>query len=453
MNDWHDAEQHVERAHEAYEAGRWAEAETELRRALALNPHHAEWLFNLGLTLSAAGRSADAAEAFKNSFEAGEDPQAAIMTGVSHMRAGQPERSIEWFERAQKLEPSSPQSFVHRIEAYTQLAQHDQAELMFYMAQQVDAKSPDAYLALADSLLDRAQFEKAVWCLREAAKLDPDLPGVQGRLADAYAATGRHERARQLYLRELRREPGDLDTLLRLGALLVRMNRYVEAGEKFRRILEIQPDNADAHFELADLAERQGSSADAITQFDVVLRLDPEYRGARRRLARLLQQRARPDDRGAAESLLRRDLATFRQHTESFEVDELKELGELLLDAGMAGDAVRVVRDLIRRNPDAAGSHHLLSVALLRSGNREEGTAEAREVLRIESRYVPAMHNLAMACIEERQWRRARYWLRQARRVDSEDSSLRRLSLMLRLHAVAEMGGWILRVFLRRRPR
>jgi tetratricopeptide (TPR) repeat protein len=453
MNDWQDAEQHVERAHEAYEAGRWAEAETELRRALALNPNHAEWLFNLGLTLNAAGRSADAAEAFQSSFEAAEDPHAAIMTGVSHLRAGQPERSIEWFEKGQKLDPASAQSFVHRIEAYRQLGQHDQAELMFYMAQQVDAKNADAYLALADSLLDRAQFERSVWCLREAARLDPDLPGVQGRLADAYAATGRHERARQLYLRELRRDPGDIDTLLRLGALLVNMNRFVEAGEKFRRALEVQPDNADAHFELADLAERQGAMPDAIAQFDVVLRLDPEYPGARRRMAHLLHNRARPDDRGAAESLVRRDLAAYRQRPESFEPAEMQELGELLLDTGIVQEAVRVLRDLVRRSPDAAVSHHLLSVALLRSGGHEEGMEEAREVLRIESRFVPAMHNLAMACIQDRQWRRARYWLRQARRIDPEDSSLRRLSLMFRLHAVAEMAGWVVRVFIRRRPR
>lgn len=453
MNDWHDAEQHVERAHEAYEAGRWDEAETELRRALALNPHQAEWLFNLGLTLNAAGRSADAADAFQSAFEAGEDPNAAIMTGVSKMRAGQAEQSIEWFEKAQKLEPAGVASFVHRIEAYAQLGQHDQAELMFYMAQQVDASAPDAYLALSDSLLDRRQWERAVWCLREAARLDPELPGVQGRLADAYAATGRQERARQLYLRELRRDPGDCDTLLRLGRLLVGMNRFVEAGEKFRRVLEVQPDHAEAHFDLADLADRQGLTAEAIGQFDVVLRLDPEFPGARRRMARLMNQRGRPDDRGAAETLLRRDLAVYRDHPEVFESEEMRDLGELLLDAGMAGDAVKVLRDLQARIPDEAIAYHLLSVALLRSGRREEGMEIARQVLRLESKYVPAMHNLAVGCIQDRQWRRARYWLRQARRVDPDDSSLRRLSLMLKLHTVAEVGDWVLRIFIRRRPR
>jgi len=451
MNDWQDAEQHVEKAHEAYEAGRLEEAESELRRALALNPNQAEWLFNLGLTLTAAGRVADAADAFQSSFESGEDPHAAIMTGVSRMRAGQPEQSIDWFEKAQKLDPSAPESFIHRIEAYRQLGQHDQAELMFYLAQQVDSASPDAHVALADSLLDRRQFEKAVWCLREAAKADPEMPGVQGRLADAYAATGRNERARQLYLRELRRDPGDIDTLLRLGTLLVEMNRFVEAGEKFRRVLEIQPDHAEAHFELADLAEHQGIAAEAITQFDVVLRLDPEYPAARRRLARLLQKRARPDDKGTSDTLLRRELVALRQRPETFAPGDVADLGELLLDAGMAGDAARVLRDLVSRRPEDAMPHHLLSVALFRSGERDAGIEEARTVLRLESRYVPAMHNLAMGYLQDRQWRRARYWLRQARRLDGDDASLRRLSLLLKLHALAEAAGWVWRFLARRR--
>jgi tetratricopeptide (TPR) repeat protein len=375
------------------------------------------------------------------------------MTGLSRVRAGEPERSIEWFEKAQRVDPSAPESFIHRIEAYRLMGQHEQAELMFYMAQQLDAESPDAHLALADCLLDRRQYEKAVWCLREAARLDPELPGVQGRLADAYAATGRNERARQLYLRELRIEPGDIQTLLRLGRLLVEMNRFVEAGEKFRRVLEIQPDHAQAHFELADLAQRQGMEGEAITQFDVVLRLDPEYAGARRRLARLLQKRSRPDDQVSAETLLRRELAVYRQRPESLRPADLVELGELLLDAGLTGEAVRVLRDLAGRVPDEALHHHLLSVALLRCGDREAGMEEARTVLRLESKFVPAMHNLAMASIQERQWRRARYWLRQARRLDTDDSSLRRLSLLLKLHALAEACGWAIRLFIRRRPR
>ncbi len=454
MSEWQEAEQHVERAHELYELGRWEEAESELRHAISLNPYQAEWQFNLGLTLDAAGRHKEAAEVFREAFGLDpEDEQSALMAGVSLLRSDDPRGALEWLERAEKLDAADVQSYVHRIEAFTALGQHDQAEIMFYLAQQVDPRSADAFLAMADSLLERELFEKAVWCLREAAKIDAELPGVQGKLAEVYAATGRYERARQLYLRELRIEPGDIDTLLSLGTLLVEMNRFAEAGEKFRRVLEIEPDNAEAHFELGDLAEREGRTDDAGRQFDVVLRLDPEYSGARRRLAGVLFRRGKAEDRAAVEALLRRELTEFGERPAQFEGADLEELGSLLLDADLAEDAVRVFRVLAEREPEQARSHHLLSVALLEAGERAEGMEETRKVLRLDPRNVAAMHNMAMACVRERRWRRARYWLGQARRIDPDDASIRRLSLALRLHAVMEVAGGAWRWLVRRRPR
>jgi tetratricopeptide (TPR) repeat protein len=449
MNEWYDAEQHVERAHELYEAGRLEEAESELRQAIALNPFQAEWQFNLGLTLDAAGRHSDAAEAFRLAFELNpEDGTTAMMTGVSLLNAAEPKVALEWLEKASKLDPSNVTPLVHRIEAHTDLGQHDQAELMFYLSQQVNPRSAEAHLAIADSLLDRELYEKAVWCLREAAKLDPEMPGVQGKLAEAYAATGRHERARQLYLRELRTDPGNVDVLLDLGELLFDMNRFNEASEKFRRVLELEPDNADAYYELAMLAERQENDEEALAHLDVVLRLDNEYPGARRRLAAILLRRRGEDDQGLIRSLLRRELAQVRARPEDFVQDDLLELGRLLLDAGLLRDAAALLRRAVKADESDATALHLLSVSLLESGDRAAGMEAAKRVLRLDSNFIPAMHNLAMACARERQWRRARYWLREARRVDPDDASLRRLAVLLFVQAV---GGWARRLVRLRR--
>jgi tetratricopeptide (TPR) repeat protein len=458
LNEWYDAEKHVERAHELYEAGRWEEAETELRQAISLNPFQPEWQFNLGLTLDAAGRHPEAAQVFKEAFELEpEDSQSALMAGLSLLRAERPGEALEWFDKAEKAEPGTVAPYVHRIEAHTDLGQHEQAEVNFYLAQQIDPKAADAYMAMADSLIERELFEKAVWCLREAARIQPELPGVQGRLADVYAATGRLERARQLYLRELRQDPGDLETLLALGRLLVDMHRFGEAGEKFRRILEIEPDNADAHFELGVLAERQGNDSEALMQFDVVTRLEADYPAARRRLAALLHRRGKADDRAAVESLLRRELASFRNDPEALEDEDFEDLGHLLLDTNLPREAVRVLTRLVDRRPDQAGYRHLLSVAHFQAGDRRAGMVESRRVLRLDPRHVAAMHNMAMACIQDRRWARARYWLSQVRRIDPDDSSLRRLSLALKLHAVAEVFGGAAgllarRLYTRRRP-
>ena len=366
-----------------------------------------------------------------------------LMIGINCVKAGQAQEGITWFERAAKLDPQSAASYVHRIEAYSLLGEHEQAEVMFYMAQQLEPDNAAAYANLAESLLQRGMTDKAIWCLREAAQLDPTLPHIHARLADAYASTGRLERARQLYLLELRQDPGDIDTLLDLGQLLVDMNRLSEAGEKFRRVLELEPDNAAAHFLLGDLADRQGLVEEARQQYDVVLRLDPSFPGGRRRMAKLLLTRGTHAEMAEARELLVEDLNEHQQNPGRLELEELDELGQLLLDANMPVEARSVFTYIVERRPEHALSLHHLAVACFRMGDRVTGTANSRAALRLDPRFVPAMHNLAVASVHDGQWMRARYWVKRALAVDPDDAALRRLRVKLRLHALAEAAAWV----------
>lgn len=482
MNDWVDAEHHVELAHEHYDAGRWDEAEVELRQALSLNPYQAEWQFNLGLTLEAAGRYEAAADAFiqcskLNAEHGSPDANSTLLAGVNLTRASQPELALSWFDDAERIEPMNVAVVVHRIEALTDLERYDDAEEAFYLGQQIDPEYPELYAVMGETLQKAEHHERAVWCLREAARLDPALPRVRAHLANAYARLGRLERARQLYLQELRVDPGDPETLLDLGELLMDMHRTTEAGEKFRRVLELFPDNADAHFSLAELAELEGQLSDALVHFDVVLRLDREYPTARTRLAKTLLNRNREEDMPRIRDLLTKELRTIEQAnvdargivelkvqqsqdalssrvqtmpTASIkkaqikhDEDDLEELGKTLVEAGMLRQATRVYEMLIRIAPSSHKAYHGLSVSALQGGDYAAGIEAAKNSLEFRPSFVPAMHNLVLAYYRQGQYIRARYWLTQAMRHDPDDAQLRRLRLRLRIRTIFGVLTWI----------
>ena len=478
MNEWHEAEEHVERAHQHYEAGRWDDAASELRKALLSNPYQVEWHFNLGLTLDAAGRYEGAAESFRQAHALEpEDAQICVMVGVATLRAGRPEEALDWLARAETRAsaqssdaslhvPSRPGTdtaisiAVHRIEALARLGRHDEAETTFYLAQhhevQAEPHAAPLYAAMADSLLDRGLYEKAIWCLREAGRLDPDLSRVHSRLAEAYAATNRLERARSLYLQELRRDPGDIDALLDLGELLIRMDRLAEASERFRRVLEMEPDDTDAHYGLAEVAARQGNLDAAIESLGVVMRLDARHRGVRRRLADLLVSRAKDRDLPEARRLLRHELRDLRKDAESPHGSEpdaqtLEELGRLFLDVSLPAEASGVLRSLLAQHPDHPTGVHLLGVARFRMGDRPGGMEHARRAIELDGDNVRAMHNLAKGYLQQGQWTRARFWVQRARALDPDDASLRRLSVRLRLWAAADVFNWAARLVSARR--
>ena len=445
MNDWLQAEQHVERAHEFFEANRLSEAESELREAISLCPFRAEWHFNLGLTLEATGRRREAVAAFRDAhrLEPGES-QAPLLIGVNLLRAENADaedlaEASRWLDEAATTESAKADATVHLIEVHARRGEHDQAEVSFYLALQMeDADHALAYVNIADSLCDRGAHERAAAALREAVQLDPSMPGVYARLAGVYAALGRHDRARRLFLRELRQSPGDLDALLDLGCLLIEMHRPAEAAEKFRRVLEIESDNADAHYELGVLALSENRLDEARRSLRLVLRLDPGDHRARRRLADVHSRAGRHRE---AQVILTEQARTLRDAPDGFTLDDRAELGRMLLNAGRPNEAADVLSPVVCDRDDDPSLWRALSVALLRSGRRADGMRAARRERRLTPGSLPAMHNIAMALLEENQLARAAVWIRRGLRAAPDDPGLKRLRRRLGWARLARAFG------------
>lgn len=450
MNDWSDAESHVERAHEHYEAGRWDDAESELREALALNPYRSEWHFNLGLTLQAAGRYEAAARAFADAAELDPaDAHVLVSLGVSWLRADHPTRAVAPLEQAHAMDREELEPIVHLIEAYSRTDRHDDAEVMFYLALQIPGDLAPVYANLAEGLFDREQFARALECWRQAAALDPAYPRVHARLAMAHERLGHSEQARALYLRELRDNPGDVDTLLDLAHLLIEINRLAEAEEKLSRILEIAPDTAEAHFYLGEIALRRHRPHTASDYYTRALEIDPRCAFARTRLAAIdISRGAIPD----ARRRLRRELREHRGDPTIRTPEELAEIGALLIDARLPREAIATLREALSADEENPLAWHHLAVAYFHANDRRAGITATRRALRLDPRLVPALHNLALALSLDGHDARARALVRQALRAEPDDPLLRRLWLAVRWRRILRLVRWIARPVTRTTP-
>ncbi len=165
MSKWFDAEEHADRALEMYERGRWAEAESELRKAIALNPDQPEWHFNLGLTLEAAERDAEAMPCYERAVELmpGQlDP--LLAAGIVANRLGKYEPAIDWFQRALRVDSHCELAYAHQIESHVRLGDHDEAETIFYLAQQaLEERSAHCLAMIAESLMQQRHYDRAEW--------------------------------------------------------------------------------------------------------------------------------------------------------------------------------------------------------------------------------------------------------------------------------------------------
>ena len=443
MDEWTDAETRVERAHRLYEKGRWAEAAAELRAAIEVNPYNASWLFNLGLTLEAMEDYLRASEAFKTALELdGDDLETLNCLGVNLTRQGQHEEALGYFERIEELDPTHEPSYCNRIITYTEMGEHDSAELMFYQARLFKDECPLCLYNIGNSLSAREEYDRAIACWQQALRLDPGHPQSRVRIAEAYWTRGELNVARTYYQTELNANGEDVDILLDYGELLLEMGRLDEAEDSFRRALVLAPDTAAGHFCLGEVAAHRQQAEAAARAFKRALKIDPNYPRAHARLAALLVRKGRIQE--AAKHIL----AELQRCGDDSVM--LQELGQLLLEAHLNHQANAVLRRLVVLSPEDPYAQHNLAVSFFKMDRLEEGIKHCRRALKLKPDYPLALYNLALAHLKRGQIPRARRYVSRALTMAPKDQNIRELSNQL---GVKGIWAKLRSLYPRRRPR
>ena len=427
MSMWQDAEQHADRALEMYERERWAEAETELRKALEIDPDQGDWHFNLGLTLERIGRDGEALSSYEQASRLLSDSvEPQLAAGSACLRLGRHEDAILWFNKVIALQPSVEPAWAMLIDANASLGHHDAAETAFYMAQDaLEEPSANVLVAMSGSLHSRSLLDRAIWCAREALKIDSTVDGGRLRLASALVASGQGQQASQILLQELREDPGNVQALLLHADVLAESGRTNEALIKLHRVLELEPANVDAHIRAGNFAMSEERWEEAFIAWGLVRRLYPGHPTACLHLAQALIAMQRPS---AAGPLLQEFV---EQMDESSPLSEKILISELLLVSSEPESATTLLEPLQKTIADDNSLKvkylRLLALSLFDSGSIDEGAAISRKVLRFEPDCVSSIHNLALAAMKNNRYRSAWGWVRRGLTVDPLDNDLRRL--------------------------
>src|SRR5262249_15012192 len=157
------------------------------------------------------------------------------------------------------------------------------------------------------------------------------------------------------------------------------------------------------------------------------------------RLARVRLERQEP--RRAAR-LLRAEIHRYRKDAASFTIEDLRDFGVLMLDAGMARPAAAVFADLRRRTPEDAHASHHFAVACFESKMHRIGAKASRRAVRLDPGLMPAWHNLALSAMTDGRWGRAKLCLRKAQQIAPKDAAVRRLALAYRVKRLLAVLRW-----------
>ena len=280
-----------------------------------------------------------------------------------------------------------------------------------------------ALLALAVKVfLGTANYAEAFRYAKQLIDLDPGNMTARVQAVEAQYRMGQVNGAMLAAQAALKQHPGDLAMLVQLGTMQVERGPGTKGyGEALASALKLKRDYAPALYLQGRKAQLEGDFKDAEAAFSKVLKLEP---GNVKALGQLGMAEYHLGKKSQAEKSFRSELARNPNDYNTW-----YNLGELLLgraDDETNSEAVRRFRagamecylKAIDLNPDHAQARYRVGVLLNGNGQYKEAIHHLEAALRLDSRDVPTLVQLALAYEYLKQPERARAYLNKAYELD-----------------------------------
>lgn len=218
----------------------YAEAESHLRKAVALKPTFVDSVVNLAKSREGQG-DLDEARAL--------------------------------YEQATRIDPNFAPAFnglgaVHGMQGNNALAEQN-----LKRALQLKPDYATAYANLATLFSVQGKLDQSIEELEKAIELDPEFSVAKESLARVYLAKRDFQRAEALLQELVRDNPRDVSALLNLGVVAANQERYSAAIGYFERVLRIDSRHLQAIYNLGAMHDTIGNKQQAEAYFRSYQRL------------------------------------------------------------------------------------------------------------------------------------------------------------------------------------
>jgi len=266
---------------DAYFAGRFAEAETYFRRAIALSPNDADSYRSLGSALTKQGKIAAAIAAYRTAlkFKPTDFEVRTFLTGLEFLEAYR--LGAELGNRGDSLA----------------------AEAAFRRAIALDADDAEAHFELSIKLLKQRRIEDAIAERRRSIQLDPssdyakDFVDLHHAGADSLDLEGKYRKAEVYYREAFSLRPTDRELQVDYSWNVAKQyNAALDARdlpgqvEASRKLVMLDPDDAAKHQVLGELLMKSRDVGGGKAAYHEAIRLQPNDYTIYSELGRVLKE-------------------------------------------------------------------------------------------------------------------------------------------------------------------
>ena len=371
------------------------EAERELRRAVDIDPGHADALFNLGAVLDQLGSDEDAEDYLRKAAAlqpANPDIRyrlAKVLVKVGNSEAGNAELAMFQELRQRTQQESRLSVLMRQAEQSLRSGNPGKARDLYQQVIRQDARHADAHanLGVAYEQLGRGDLAEAMF--RKALDLRPDYADAHLNLGLKQAEKGQFSGALRSIAEAVRLAPDHMGARKGLAMVLTRLNRPLEAVPHFERIVQQDPSSAEARLDLGIALAEGGNPEAALDAFDGAAQLAPESFRPHYNRGRALNDLGRTlEAREALEQSIRRN----GRHAPALQL-----LGTIERTAGNDERAIELLRLAAEQDPRNPLAHYDLGLAISQAGRTEDAVRHWEMALSLDPRHNETIYNLAQA--------------------------------------------------------
>jgi tetratricopeptide (TPR) repeat protein len=256
----------------------------EFRKAVALDPLHAEAQARLGMVYQDLGKLPQAAGAFEQALKLNPGfPGVGLLLAFTYQGLGKNREAIPYLENALETEAELPVRVLagqRLVDACFAIGDAEQGMTVVQKLRTLAPNDPEV-------LYTASKVYANLWngALEQLVKAAPGSYRVHQVFAEIYEAQERFADAAKEYRLIIKMEPNLPGAHYRLGRMILRGgdSREIdrEALSEFRKELEIAPFDVPSYVEIGDIHFRTQNLDEAQTNFSRALELQPGYVRAR----------------------------------------------------------------------------------------------------------------------------------------------------------------------------
>ena len=310
-----------------------------------------------------------------------------MLSGVTQLALGSPERAVPLLERALSTDPRNGAALEHLGLAFLMLGRHADAEPVLARAATLPGAPPSVHMRLGIALIELGRAAEALAPLERAVAAVPDDVDARINLGRAQASTGQPDRARASFEAALRSAPQRPEPLHNLGVLAMQANDLEDAERRFRQALTIAPAFADARLNLGIVLQRCARYDEALSVLGDALKYDSNDTMTLLELGRTLALQGKT---AAARDHYLRALSIAPESSAAHEG-----LASTCLDLGRLHEAIAHLRLALQFDPANFPVAGALANALFQAGELDAASVAAKQCLELDVTHAGAYGTLA----------------------------------------------------------